>query len=555
MFRRSTIFLLTVMVLGVATPAFAQYRIASLYGDSSSDIFGHMVSIIGDVDFDGAADFAVTALNDDVNGNNSGTVFVYSGKTRAILYTFFGPTIGGQFGYSLDAAGDVNNDGCPDLIIGSEFGNPNGTGSGTAHVFSGATGQLIWLFNGAAAGDRLGNAVSGAGDVNQDGFDDVIVGANKTDVGGTNTGSARVYSGATGQLLYLFHGLGTNDEFGEAVSDCGDLDGDGYPDVMAGSNYNDTTATDSGMFRIFSGFNGSVLDTRFGGSATEFYGGVLANVGDATGDGIPDIGVGAVGNDQFGTQAGMMRILSGADRSVVFTYFGAVAGDLLGRWIDTAGDVNGDGHADFFIGVPFGDFGATNTGGVRVYSGVDGTLIGSYFGQAAGAELGDRVSGGADIDGDGFVDLIVGSPGDDTTATNAGAAHVLTFAAAAKYGVNPSSPTQTLQTSFIRGSGGAELQGTLLTTGIDPFATTIIAASALPGNSTIAATEVLIDSTPGTYLAVFTGADAFGQVGVPLNLRQPAIAGQVYYLQVFAGSSTAPQAIVASHGTRLVFCP
>lgn len=555
MFRRSTIFLLTVTALGVATPAFAQYRIASLYGNSSSDIFGQVVAIIGDINFDGAADFAVTALNDDANGNNSGTVYVYSGKTRAILFTFFGPTIGGQFGYSLDAAGDVNNDGCPDLIIGSEFGNPNGTGSGTAHVYSGATGQLLWLFNGAAANDRLGNAVSGAGDVNQDGFDDVIVGANKTDVGGNNTGSARVYSGATGQLLYVFHGIGAEDQFGEAVSDCGDLNGDGYPDVMAGAYYNDMTGPDSGMFRIFSGFDGSIIDTRFGGTPTEFYGGVLGNIGDVTGDGVPDLGVGGVGNDQFGNQAGMMTILSGADRSLLYTYFGSAATDLFGRWVDAAGDVNGDGRADFVVSVPLGDFGATNTGGIRVYSGVDGTQIGSFFGASAGVEVGERVAGGADIDGDGFVDIIVGSTGDDTVATNAGAAHILTFAAASKYGVNPSSPTQTLQTSFIRGSAGTELRGTLLTTGADPFATTIIAASTLPGNSTIAATNVLIDSTPGSYLAVFTGADALGQIGVPLNLRQPAIAGQVYYLQVFAGSSTAPQAIVASHGTRLVFCP
>jgi hypothetical protein len=116
-----------------------------------------------------------------------------SGATGAILYTFNGDSASDQLGFSVSGAGDVNNDGFDDLIVGANFDDNNGSNSGSARVLSGATGAILNHFNGDSAGDEFGYSVSGAGDVNNDGFDDLIVAASGNDSNGLNSGSARVY--------------------------------------------------------------------------------------------------------------------------------------------------------------------------------------------------------------------------------------------------------------------------------------------------------------------------------------------------------------------------
>jgi hypothetical protein len=100
------------------------------------------------------------------------------------VYSFDGEAAGDEFGYSVSGAGDVNNDGYDDLIVGGPKNDAAGTDAGRAYVYSGQTGDLIWTFTGEAAGDRFGHSVCGAGDVNNDGFADLIVGAPANDAGG-----------------------------------------------------------------------------------------------------------------------------------------------------------------------------------------------------------------------------------------------------------------------------------------------------------------------------------------------------------------------------------
>ena len=151
--------------------------------------------------------------------------FVASPVALSQIYTFDGDSAGDELGRSVSGAGDVNGDGFDDLIVGFRG----------ARVFSGADGSIIYTFHGDSAGDQFGYSVSGAGDVNGDGFDDLIVGAQGDDNNGTTSGSARVLSGVDGSILYTFNGDSASDWFGNSVSGAGDVDGDGYADLIVGA--------------------------------------------------------------------------------------------------------------------------------------------------------------------------------------------------------------------------------------------------------------------------------------------------------------------------------
>ena len=131
----------------------------------------------GDVNGDGFADLIVGAEGDDNNGvSNSGSARVFSGLDGSVLYTFDGTVSGGFFGGSVSGAGDVNDDGFADLVVGARFGSNNAPSAGRALVFSGVDGSVLYDISGAS--NRLfGVSVSGADDVNGDGVDDFIVGS------------------------------------------------------------------------------------------------------------------------------------------------------------------------------------------------------------------------------------------------------------------------------------------------------------------------------------------------------------------------------------------
>jgi hypothetical protein len=125
----------------------------------------------------------------------------------------------------------------------------------TLAAASAASAQVVHApsspFNGDSASDEFGYSVSGAGDVNGDGFDDLIVGVPRDDNNGSNSGSARVFSGATGQVLYTFNGDFAGDEFGYSVSGAGDVNNDGFADLIVGARLDDNNTTNSGSARVF----------------------------------------------------------------------------------------------------------------------------------------------------------------------------------------------------------------------------------------------------------------------------------------------------------------
>ena len=235
MISRSLLSLLAWCTLAAA-PTFAQVTILhvplfTFDGGSEDDLFGQSVNGAGDVNGDGFADLIVGAPRDRNNGTDRGSAQVFSGSDGSVLFTFDGETIGDGFGSSVSSAGDVNGDGFAGLIVGAPFEN-NGSRSGSARVFSGSDGSVLFTFDGETIGGESGVSVSGAGDVSGDGFADLIVGAQFIDSNGARGGSARVFSGSDGSVLFDLD----RDSIGDvSVSGAGDINGDGVADLIVGN--------------------------------------------------------------------------------------------------------------------------------------------------------------------------------------------------------------------------------------------------------------------------------------------------------------------------------
>jgi hypothetical protein len=336
-----------------------------------------------------------------------------------------GGTAGLGFGHAVANAGDVNGDGCDDVIVGYRFGSTAfGPNTGSATVWSGCTGALLYTFTGDTAQDAFGKAVAGAGDVNGDGRADVIVGAALDDNTGINSGSAKVFSGADGSLIYVFNGALARHNLGVAVAGVGDVNHDGRADVAVGANPELTLAQSHGYVKVFSGMDGSVLFTVTGAVKTSRLGFTIASAGDVNGDGTPDLVVGDPRDATHGTSAGAVRVYSGVNGAQLFVFVGDALNDQLGIAVGAAGDLDGDGHADVIGGTPWANGTAVDNGIARVWSGATGALMFEFRGDASLDFFGASVAGNADINADGTPDFMIGAYADDDLGTNSGSVRV-----------------------------------------------------------------------------------------------------------------------------------
>ena len=375
-------------------------------GDSAGDAFGFSVSGAGDVNGDGSADLIVGARFDNNNGIQSGSARVLSGSDGSVLYNFDGDGERDYFGESVSGVGDLNGDGFDDFIVGAPdfIGvNPTTSTGGTARVFSGIDGSVLYNFSGDSAGDALGASVSDAGDVNGDGTPDLIVGA----IQSGNPGYARVLSGSDGTVLHNFTGDTPFDLFGDAVSGAGDVNGDGTPDLIVGAKDDDNNGSASGNVRVLSGSDGGVLYTLDGGEQFDFFGRTVSGVGDVNGDGFDDFIVGAA--NERNSSRGSASVFSGIDGRVLYNFEGDGPSDFFSSSISGAGDVNGDGTPDLIVGASGDNNNGPNSGSTRVFSGIDGSVLYNFDGDSERDRFGSSVSDVGDVNGDGIDDFIVGA--------------------------------------------------------------------------------------------------------------------------------------------------
>jgi hypothetical protein len=351
--------------------------------------FGWPVCGVGDIDLDGHDDVLVAAYQIDVTGGvplaEYGAIWVFSGKTSAILYQRFGENQADQLGIGSSGAGDVNADGYPDLLVSAAwYDGPGLIDSGRVLVVSGE-----WI-------------------------------------AATSSGTTPL----TPEILHELLGTESGALFGEATCGLGDLDGDGCADFAIGEPRH---ANLVGRCHVVSGATGFPLSVLPGNAQGDDFGGSVGGVADLNGDGVRELIVGAIQSPPGG---GYVQVFSG--RSLVppfgppvalHTFTGSASGDRLGHSVDSAGDMNRDGYEDIVAGAPNVVQCPATSGYVRVFSGKDGSTLFTYYGGSSGQPcLGDvvgwSVSGAGDVDGDGHDEIVFGAP---LREGNAGAAWVFAF--------------------------------------------------------------------------------------------------------------------------------
>lgn len=484
----SALLLLTAFVLPLA-----DFADATFLGEDTYDYVGRGLAMIGDVNNDGYDDFLMGAYNARITGPDTGGAYLFLGRQAAGWGPGFDITqadasFGGEdylsrTGYSVAGAGDVNGDGYDDFLIGAYRydASPELTQTGKVYLVLGRAtadwGRGFDLANadasfiGEAAYDYAGYAVTGAGDVNDDSYDDFLIGAYRYDATEALTDTGKVYlvlgraAADWGQGFDLanadasFVGEAIYDRAGYTLAGADDVNGDDYDDFLIGAYTNDEGGIDAGKVYLILGlaaadwgqdFPLASADAAFLGERMQDMAGyAVARAGDVNSDGLNDLLIGA--RDISSSNAGKAYLILGrtaADwgqnmglANADASFHGVNAGDYLGNALSGAGDVNRDGYDDFLIGAHQLDAGEALTDSGRAYlvlgrpsswqmdtdlgNADTATDIFAFDGEVEGDEAGTSLAGGGDVNGDGFADYLVGAPYNDENGDQAGKAYLM----------------------------------------------------------------------------------------------------------------------------------
>ena len=387
-------------------------RLRLLDGVSSAAQFGFSVAVVGDMDGDGFADYAIGAPSDAAGGPAAGRVFVYrggpahAGEAAALVLT---GDPGDVLGYSLAAAGDLDGDGYSDLLIGAPAGtSANRQLPGRVLVIHGGPvfgARTPVSVAGPAAGWRFGASLAALG--HYQGASDLAIGAPQANA---DAGLVAIFHGdptASSVPFAVLHGRQAGDEFGTSVAGAGHTRGTAFADLLVGAPFNSDAMVWAGKAYLYLG--GAPADTTpvrgyAGGHAGDFLGQAVAGVGDLDGDGRDDFLAGAPGADVGAlTDAGRVYVFRGAATPPAasgLTWSGRHAYDEFGIAIAGIGDVNGDGRPDVGIGAP-NAADSLSTGEVQVFLGraVLFTVADTVFaGESASDMFGRAISNGGRVD-------------------------------------------------------------------------------------------------------------------------------------------------------------
>ena len=529
-------------------------------GIDAGDKSGFSVSSAGDINGDGFDDIIIGAPYAEPNSFRSGQSYIVFGNATNSITSFnlssllaenggngtFGFAINGRAredfsGSEVSSAGDINGDGFDDIMISATYANKFDSNISEVYIIygknsnfdaefelgdlfasNGGDGTLGFVINGIDGGDFTGRSTSSAGDVNGDGFDDILIGARSADPNGSASGESYVVfgqaggfgaefdlssllatNGGDGTLGFVINGIDSGDRSGGSVSSAGDINGDGFDDIIIGASRADSYADDSGesyvVFGQAGGFGASLDLSSLNGTngfvingidGKDYSGRGVSSAGDVNGDGLDDILIGAMGADPNGSSSGEGYVvfgssvafpssfdLSSLDGTNGFVINGINTFDGIGLFISSAGDINGDGLDDILIsssrandarGEVYVIYGRSSDFQASLeLSSLDGDSGFVISGIDPGDTLGGAVvSSAGDVNNDGFDDILIGARDADPNGNDSAGESYIIYGRASSSS-NSGQPISTFELSSLLSANGGDGSAGFVINGID----------------------------------------------------------------------------------------
>lgn len=514
---------------------------------TSTGAFGTSLDGAGDVNADGVADLIIGAPQDFSQGTvGAGHARVLSGKDGVTLHAFYGTAFADALGRDVTAAGDVDGDGHADFAIGTP-----GAGDGAAELRSGKTGQLIRAYHGTSSLEELGWNLDGGGDLDGDGVNDLIVASPGAATTVAKAGRIQVFSGSNGVRLLHVKGAAPNARLGTGAAYAGDVDGDGFLDVVVGSPNEVSGGFQFGAVRVFSGTTGATLLSDIGPNHFSQFGVTVAAAGDGNSDGRDDVVVGAPSGNLVLTLAGEVRALSGADGSTMWSLDGQFPYERLGTAVDGAIDLDGDGVGDVVVGQTDITSFVPTAGRILVVSGKDGTSLFEINGKLPDAHLGASVAFLGDVNGDGVPEFAAGSPKEGNFG---GAARIFSGSCGSSESYGAGCPTVAGATPTLI-LGGCMARGVELRVAIfggPAGAPALLAVAGASSNTPLPGGCSLLVGTPSLMIATgpLAGLGPAGG-GIELAGRLPTTLSGSFYAQAFVVDAAGPLGFVSTQGVAV----